>query len=301
MAEITRRRTGELLRELFNILMATPAGLQASTALHTLAERVTLTPYEADTYESGGRRFDKIVRFATVDCVKAGWLEKNKGIWTITDEGRKVHAELTDPEAFYRRAVKLYGEWRAAQPDAEPAAVATGVDAPDEDSPSKVVSITFEKAEEQAWDEISQYLRNMPPYDFQDLVADLLRAMGYYVSWVSPPGKDGGIDILAQPDALGTRPPRIKVQVKRQQVAVNVEGLRSFMALLGDAEVGLFVCTGGFTKDAASEARTQEKRRVNLIGLEKLFDLWVEHYDKLTDQARRRLPLRPIQFLSPGG
>jgi restriction system protein len=304
MAEITRRRTGELLRELFSLLMAAPSGMQASAALQALAERVTLTPYEADSYESGGRRFDKIVRFATVDCVKAGWLEKHKGIWTITDEGRKVHAELTDPEAFYRRAVKLYQEWRAAQPDAEPTPAATGAeatDAADADSPSKAVSITFETAEEQAWDEISHYLRNMPPYEFQDLVADLLRAMGYYVSWVSPPGKDGGIDILAQPDALGTRPPRIKVQVKRQQVAVTVDGLRSFMALLGDSEVGLFVCTGGFTKDAATEARTQEKRRVTLIGLEQLFDLWVEHYDKLTDQARRRLPLRPIQFLSPGG
>ncbi len=304
MAEITRRRTGELLRELFSLLMAAPSGMQASAALQALAERVTLTPYEADSYDSGGRRFDKIVRFATVDCVKAGWLEKNKGIWTITDEGRKVHAELTDPEAFYRRAVKLYQEWRAAQPDAEPTPAATeadAADAADADSPSKAVSITFEKAEEQAWDEISNYLRNMPPYEFQDLVADLLRAMGYYVSWVSPPGKDGGIDILAQPDALGTRPPRIKVQVKRQQVAVTVDGLRSFMALLGDSEVGLFVCTGGFTKDAATEARTQEKRRVTLIGLEQLFDLWVEHYDKLTDQARRRLPLRPIQFLSPGG
>lgn len=310
MAEITRRRTGELLRELFSILLAAPAGMQARAALQALAERVTLTSYESDTYESGGRRFDKIVRFATVDCVKAGWLEKNKGIWTITEEGRAVHAELKDPEAFYRRAVKHYNEWRAAQPDAQPAPVAVGlgdavtadtVDPADADSPSKAVSITFETAEEQAWDEISHYLRNMPPYDFQDLVADLLRAMGYYVSWVSPPGKDGGIDILAQPDALGTRPPRIKVQVKRQQVAVTVDGLRSFMALLGDSEVGLFVCTGGFTKDAAHEARTQEKRRVTLIGLETLFDLWVEHYGKLTDQARRRLPLRPIQFLSPGG
>ena len=80
-----------------------------------------------------------------------------------------------------------------------------------------------------------------------------------------------------------------------------MDGLRSFMALLGDSDVGLFVCTGGFTKDAATEARTQEKRRITLIGLDTLFDLWVEHYGKLTDQARRRLPLRPIQFLSPQG
>lgn len=303
MAEITRRRTGELLRELFNILIAAPEGLQASAALAALSDRVTLTPYEADSYESGGRRFDKIVRFATVDCVKAGWLVKEKGIWTITDEGRKAHAELADPEAFYRRAVKLYSEWRLAQPDAEAAPSTTTPD-PDplaSDNTAKAVSITFEEAEEHAWAEISAYLRAMNPYDFQDLVADLLRAMSYHVSWVSPPGKDGGLDVLAWPDALGTRPPRIKVQVKRQQVAVSVDGLRSFMALLGDDDVGLFVCTGGFTKDAETEARTQEKRRVTLIGLDKLFDLWVEHYDKLTDQARRRLPLRPIQFLSPRG
>lgn len=303
MAEITRRRTGELLRALFDILMAAPAGLQASTALTALAQRATLTLYEADNYPSGGRRFDKIVRFATVDCVKAGWLAKDKGIWTITDAGRKAHAELADPETFYRRAVKLYGEWRAAQPDAEPAASATppGSDSLEADNSAKAVSITFEEAEEHAWAEISAYLKAMNPYDFQDLVADLLRAMGYHVSWVSPPGKDGGLDVLAWPDALGTRLPRIKMQVKRQQVAVSVDGLRSFMALLGDDDVGLFVCTGGFTKDAEMAARTQEKRRITLIGLEKLFDLWVEHYDKLTDQARRRLPLRPIQFLSPAG
>ena len=301
MADITRRRTGELLRELFNILMPMPDGLRASEALQTLSARVTLTPYETDTYESGGRRFDKIVRFATVDCVKAGWLVKDKGIWSITDEGRKVHAELTDPEAFYRQAVKLYNAWRSAQPDAELAPVAGAGDAAplDTDNAAKAVSITYEEAEEHAWAEISQYLRNMPPYEFQELVADLLRAMGYYVAWVSPPGKDGGIDILAQPDVLGTRPPRIKVQVKRQVQAVSVDGLRSFMALLGDGDVGLFVCTAGFTKDAATEARTQEKRRITLIGLETLFDLWVEHYGKLSDPARRRLPLRPIQFLAP--
>lgn len=40
-----------------------------------------LAPYEeADTYISGGRCFDKIVRFATMGCVKAGRLMKDKGI-----------------------------------------------------------------------------------------------------------------------------------------------------------------------------------------------------------------------------
>lgn len=304
MAEITRRRTGEFLRELFKILIAAPEGMRASEALQVLASRFTLTPYEADSYESGGRRFEKIVRFATVDCVKAGWLLKDKGIWSITEEGQAAYTKLTDPEVFYKRACKLYAEWKAAQPDAEGSAAAVASIAmavEDVDNNAKAASVTFEEAEEQAWAEVSQYLRAMNPYDFQDLVADLLRAMSYHVTWVSPPGKDGGVDILAWPDALGTRPPRIKVQVKRQKDAVSVDGLRSFMAVLGDGDVGLFVCTGGFTKAAETEARTQEKRRVNLIGLEKLFDLWDEHYDRLTDRARRRLPLRSIRFLAPGG
>lgn len=73
------------------------------------------------------------------------------------------------------------------------------------------------------------------------------------------------------------------------------------MALLGDDDVCLFVCTGVFTKDAETEARTQEKRHVLLIALERLFGLWDEHYEQLTDQARRRLPLRSIRLLTPGG
>ena len=49
----------------------------------------------------------------------------------MTDEGRKAHAEMTDPGVFYRRGVKLYNEWRATQPDAEPAPSSADVDAPD--------------------------------------------------------------------------------------------------------------------------------------------------------------------------
>src|SRR5208282_4046526 len=111
MAEITRRRTGELLRKLFEILLKEPEGLQARLALERLAEAATLTEYEAGMYEAGGRRFEKIVRFATVDCTKAGWLKKNKGTWSISSEGENAYKRLLDPEAFYKEAVRLYREW----------------------------------------------------------------------------------------------------------------------------------------------------------------------------------------------
>ncbi|WP_027797594.1 restriction endonuclease [Paraburkholderia acidipaludis] len=296
MAEITRRRTGQLLRALFDLLISSPDGLPARVALQQLESRVTLSNFEKSEYESGGRRFDKIVRFATVDCVKAGWLVKDRGTWLVTEEGKKVYGEMPDPEAFYKQAIKLYREWRASQPDAEPAA-------PEEsdDSSGKAASITLEEAEEQAWEEISQYLHQMNPYDFQSLFADLLRAMGYYVDWVAPPGKDGGLDILAWPDPLGTKPPRIKVQVKRQVQSVNIDGVRSFLAVLGEDDVGLFVALGGFTRDAYEAARNQERRRLTLIDIRRLYDLWIAHYRNLSDEARRRMPLRPVYFLSPEG
>jgi restriction system protein len=299
MAEITRRRTGELLRKLFDLLKEAPEGVQARDALKALESHVTLSPYESGNYESTGeRRFEKIVRFATVDCVKAGWMLKHKGTWTLTPTGLAAYATYPDPETFYKEAVKLYNAWKASQPGPNAASSLEASTLEHEES-EKESSITFEQAEEQAWTEIEQYLQAMNPYEFQDLVADLLKAMGYHVAWISPPGKDGGVDILAYNDPLGTRPPRIKVQVKRISQKVNVEGLRSFASLIGNDDVGLFVSTGGFTKDAEDFARAQESRKVTLIAVDKLVDLWIAHYGKLDDMARRRLPLTPIYFLTP--
>lgn len=70
------------------------------------------------------------------------------------------------------------------------------------------------------------------------------------------------------PDPLGTRRPRFNVQVKRQQQAVSAEGLRSFMAVRCEDDLGLFVCTRGFTKYAEAEALTQEKRRITQTSIE---------------------------------
>jgi hypothetical protein len=53
--------------------------------------RLTLSEYDKGEYASGGPRFDKIVRFATVELVKAGWLHKEKGRWTVSSEGDKAY------------------------------------------------------------------------------------------------------------------------------------------------------------------------------------------------------------------
>jgi restriction system protein len=58
--------------------------------------------------------------------------------------------------------------------------------------------------------------------EMQELVAGLLRAMGYRTR-VSDPGPDRGRDVIASPDGLGLEDPRIHVEVKHRDGTMGVE------------------------------------------------------------------------------
>lgn len=292
MAEISRKRVGELVRGVFHLLLPHPDGLPAKRILERLPTVIPPTAFERSTYPKHPdiRGYEKVVRFSTISAVKAGWLTKNKGLWSLTDEGRDAFDGFPDPDAFALEANRLYRQWRRQQPLDDEEAYA--------DESSKAAT-TLEEAEESAWAEVEEHLGTINPYDFQDMVAGLLRGMGYHVVWVAPPGPDRGMDIIAQSDPLGVGSPRIKVQVKRSGDRMSVRDIRSFLAVLAEGDVGLFVASGGFTKDAEDEARNQEKRRVMLLDLRRFFDLWVEHYERIPEVNRRLLPLRPVYFLAP--
>ena len=290
MAQVTNSRQGEIQRATLEVLLDHPEGIQAKAVIAAVSGRLRLSEYEKSEYPKhpGVRRIDKIIRFLTIGPVKAGWISKEKGIWTINDSGKKALEKFSDPEDLFAESHRLYRAWKKDQP--------VDVD-PDEEGESD--STTLEEAEETAWAEIRDYLAELNPFDFQELVAGLLKGMGYYVSWISPPGPDKGVDIIAHSDPLGVEGPRIKVQVKRTSDSkVNADTLRAFMSTLGENDVGLFVATGGFTRDAEKEAREQEKRRITLLDLQGLFDLWVEHYDSIPDAEQRLLPLRFIPYLA---
>ncbi|MDR7555225.1 MAG: restriction endonuclease [Armatimonadota bacterium] len=294
MAEMTAKRRGELVRGVLSILAAAPDGLPAKEVLQRLQTIVPPTPFEESDYPNrpGVRRYEKIVRFSTIKAVKAGWLTKEKGRWSITDQGREAFKRYQDPQELAREADKLYKQWKLSVPSGS-------VDEEIETEPT--ATVTIEEAEEMAWREIEDYLMNISPYDFQTLVSSLLKGMGYHVAWTAPPGPDGGTDLIAFSDPLGTRPPRVRVQVKRRQDKVSVEGLRAFMAVLGNEDIGLFISTGGFTKEAEQEARSHPARRITLLDLEKLFDLWVTYYKDIPEEGRRLLPLKPIYYLAREG
>jgi restriction system protein len=50
-----------------------------------------------------------------------------------------------------------------------------------------------------------------------------------------------------------------------------------------------------------NETRAVRKRRLTLIDVDRLVELWIEHFDELDDTDRQRLPLKPVYFLSPTG
>lgn len=293
MADLDRQRRGELLRTVFDVLADHQQGIRARDALAEVERRLPLTEFEAANYPGTDiRRFEKTVRFQTINAVKAGWMAKEAGVWTPTGEGLAAHATYVDPSQFMNEAEDLYRAWAEARPEEE--GDQGGDDA--EDLPD--ASITLERAEEASWHEVLDFLHGMDPFDFQHLVAGLLRGMGYYVPWVAPRGKDRGIDIVALSDPVGTKGPRIKVQVKRKREKTDATALRAFSSVLHEGDVGMFVTLGGFTPDAASEART-EVRKLRLVDAQEFFELWARYYTEIPEGDRRRLPIKFVPFLLP--
>lgn len=299
MAEITTRRQGEIVQTLFGVLADAPDGLQAKEAIARVEAQMVLTPFEQSTFPKNPQlaRFPKILRFSTINCVKAGWLRKRSGIWTLTDEGRAALATFPDPEALFKESQRLYKAWKASQDEDDDTVVAAaevGSVAADE---SLIAAANLEEAEEAARADILDYMGAINPYDFQDLVGKLLDAMGYHVVWIAPRGKDGGLDLLAQGDPLGVNGPRIKGQVKRRPGHKTTQDeLRAFLSLIEPHDVGVYISLGGFTSDAAALAR-HTSRRVTLIDGDDLLDLWVEHWSAIDEAGRHLLPIKAVYFL----
>jgi restriction system protein len=257
--------------------------------LGEMEKRIIFNEYEKAIYErSGYIRWQSFLFFYSIEITKAGWLRKHKGVWYITEEGKRA-LEL-NAEEFIKIAHVKYREWAESQ------------DSIKEKSKVAQSSIIagYEQAQSTAREEIKNFIKNLNPYDFQDIVAALFRGMGYYTPFVAPPGPDGGIDIVAYKDPVGAELPRIKIQVKHKP-ETKVSRLE-IAALIGDLQgeryVGIMVSTGGFSSDALNEIRNINKH-VEQVNLERFIDLWEEYYDKLSDEDRLLLPLRKISFLAP--
>lgn len=125
--------------------------------------------------------------------------------------------------------------------------------------------------------------------DMQELVAALLRSLGYRTI-VSPRGSDRGRDIIASRDGFGFERPRIVVEVKHRKGAIGAPEVRSFLSALHAEDRGLYVSTGGFSKEAHYQAENA-KTVTHLMSLDGLAQALVDQYESLDAQGRNLLRL----------
>ncbi|MGQ0510476.1 MAG: restriction endonuclease [Betaproteobacteria bacterium] len=128
----------------------------------------------------------------------------------------------------------------------------------------------------------------------QDLVAGLLRAMGYKTR-ISPVGPDRGKDIVASPDGFGFEPPRIVVEVKHRKGQMGSQEVRSFLGGRHKDDKGLYVSTGGFSKEAHYEAE-RSSIPVTLMDMDSLATAVAEYYDRMDAESKALLPLIRIYW-----
>ena len=281
----------------FNILKENGGELRGKDVVDKIRESVDFNDYEKHRYEKTGYiRWESILHFYTIDCMKAGFLRKNKGLWILTNEGEE--AIKLGSERLLSTATKIYREWDAKRKK-EDNSKDEEDDLPEiQTDKGQAQQAIIDQLEENAITGIRNFILRKNPYEFQDLVAALLNSMGYHISDVAKRGPDGGIDIIAYNDPLGTTQPRIIVQVKhRPSSSISSDEIQKLAGTLKrTSDVGIFVTSGDFSKPAEKEARNS-REHIELIGFDRLVALWTEYYSKLDDEQKNMLPLQPIYFL----
>ena len=254
-------------------------------------ENVELTDWEK---EPAGKmqyiRWTNSFQFYSIDYQKAGFIVKKSGNWYLTPEGEAALKKT--PEEVMNIANDAYHVWKKAR-DIE--------DNPDEEPTDNTAesdnSMKLEQLESDAREGIKAFIASKDPYEFQDMVAALLRAMEYHTPFIAPKGKDGGIDIIAYLDPLGAKTPRIKVQVKHKpETAIGASEVRALSGVLKAGDIALFVTSGTYSADARNAASGNDKF-IRLIDGNDFIEMWQEYYDKMSDDDKNMLPLKRISFL----
>ena len=149
--------------------------------------------------------------------------------------------------------------------------------------------------EQYARDQIEKYIdEKFKGHALAILVEAVLNAQGY-ITKKSPPGPDGGIDILAAAGPLGFSSPKLCVQVKSTSNPSDVKVLRELVGVMPKvrAEQGLLVSFGGFTKAALKEAH-DSFFTIRLWDAGALLDSIFRYYNQFDDEIKTELPLKRI-------
>ena len=126
--------------------------------------------------------------------------------------------------------------------------------------------------------EILKRLIAMGATEFEHFVSELLAKVGFEELKVTPPSKDGGIDVrgvLVVGEVIRTK---MAVQVKKWNKGnVQAPHIQQVRGSLGAHEQGLIITTSDFSKGAKDEATRPDAVPVALMNGEQLVVLMVQH------------------------
>jgi restriction system protein len=283
--------------------MADGAAHRERDVLERVVEELRLPPEDrAELLPSGGSRLGNRIGWALTYMAKAGLLDRSRGIFRITDEGRRV---LQDPpsrlDVAYLRRFPAFQEWGRAQ--AATTGGVTGVMDPapltDEDPDETMDRLWRSRTKLVARDLLEQILK-APPSFFEQLVIRLLVAMGYGGSFADAAravGRTGdeGIDGVIKEDRLGLD--AIYVQAKRWQSTVGRPEIQRFAGSLEGARArkGVFITTSSFSPEAREYVERIDKRIV-LVDGPTLSDLMIEHGIGVTTARTYVIPRIDAEF-----
>jgi len=136
-------------------------------------------------------------------------------------------------------------------------------------------------------------------HEMARLVDELLKAQGF-TTFRSPPGADGGVDVMAGSGPLGMDAPRVCVQVKSGTTPVDVKVIRELQGVRGrlGADQALLVAWSGLTKSGQVEVK-DDFFRLRVWTSDDVIRELTTRYDRLPADIQAELPLRPIWALVP--
>ncbi|MGB6220696.1 MAG: restriction endonuclease [Haloferula sp.] len=164
---------------------------------------------------------------------------------------------------------------------------------------AEVVKVELERDKRNVIEESRERLKDrivgLEPGEMEELLAAVLRAMGFRTR-VSPTGPDRGVDVMASPDGLGLQEPRIKCEVKhRRNTQMGAQDLRSFIGALRAGDRGIYLSTGGFSREARYESE-RATLPVSLLDLDELARLIEMHYERFDTEGKALVPLTRIYW-----
>ena len=149
-----------------------------------------------------------------------------------------------------------------------------------------------------AKDQITKHIsRVFKGHELARLTEAILKAQGY-LTRLSTPGPDGGVDILASGGPLGFDHPKICVQVKSTSSQVDVKVLRELMGVMSKvkADQGLLVSWSGFNNNVIKEAQ-DNFFTIRLWDSGYVIEAIFMYYDKFSDELKAELQLKRIWAL----